>query len=211
MNNVKIGVIGAGNVGTAFARRLVPAGHAVMLSYSLDEGRLRSDATRFGAAIGSPADAVRFADVVVLSVPWAVVPSALKSAGPLEGKILWDCTNALKPDLSGLAVGTTTSAGEIIQGLAKTARVVKGIPPFAELLHSDNPTLGGKPAECFVCGDDAEARTVVAGLMKALPASVIDAGPLENARYIEPACFLLVRLAYAGGMGARIGFELRRG
>jgi hypothetical protein len=70
------------------------------------------------------------------------------------------------------------------------AKVVKGIPPFAELLHSDDPTLGGKPAGVFLCGDDHDAKAAVGRLLDALPADVVDVGPLVNARFVEPAAML---------------------
>ena len=110
--------------------------------------------------------------------------------------------------MSGLEIGATTSGAEIIARLAKAARAVKGIPPFAELLHSADPTVGGRPAGSFLCGDDPGAKAVVRRLLEALPATVVDAGPLEGARYVEPAAFLLVRLAYGQVLGGRIGLSL---
>lgn len=207
---MKIGVIGAGNVGTALAKRLVPQGHEVMLSFSRDMVKLDADAKALGATSGTPRQAVAFADVVALTVPWGAVKEAIALAGPLTGKIIWDCTNALKPDLSGLEVGTDTSGAEIIAALAAGARVVKGIPPFAELLHSDDPTVGGRPAGTFLCGDDDDAKAAVRVLLEALPADVVDAGPLVNARFVEPAAMLLVRLAYGLGMGVRLSLALNR-
>lgn len=205
---MKIGIIGAGNVGTAFARQLGKAGHEIMLSYSRDEKAMAKAAKQFGAKTGSAKEAAAFGEVVVLAVPFAAIEDAIAVSGPLDGKILWDCTNALKPDLSGLEIGTTTSSGEKVASLATGARVVKAIPPFAELMHSDNPTIGGKPPGVFVCGDDAAAKEVVVKLAAELPSTVVEAGPLENARYIEPASFLCVRLAYGLGMGSRIGLTL---
>jgi predicted dinucleotide-binding enzyme len=207
---MKIGVIGAGNIGTALAKRLVPRGHQVMLSFSRDAAKLDKMAKALGAAAGTPEEAASFADVVALAVPWGSVNAAIVQAGPLVGKIIWDCTNALKPDLSGLAVGTDTSGGEIIAGLAGGAKVVKGIPPFAELLHSDDPTVAGKPSAAFLCGDDDAAKAAVRPLLEALPADVVDAGPLVSARFVEPAAMLLVRLAYGLGFGVRITLALRR-
>ena len=205
---MKIGVIGSGSVGTAIAKRLIPHGHEVMLSFSRDISLLNSNAQALGASVGSPEQAVAFGDVIVLAVPWLMVPEAIKEAGLLKGKILWDCTNALKLDFSGLEVGTTTSGAEIIQQLAVGARVVKGIPPFAELLHFDRPTVNGAPVCTFICSDDHDAKMTVWPLLAALPSRVIDVGNLDGARYIEPAGFLLVRLAYSQQLGAHIGFDL---
>jgi len=207
---MKIGVIGAGNVGTALAKRLVPAGHQVMLSFAKDPVKLRESAERFKARTGTPAEAVAFADVVALTVPWVAIADALKACGSLDGKVVWDCTNALKPDISGLAVGHTTSGAEQIAAMTPGARLVKGIPPFAELMHSDDPTVGGKPVGVFMCGNDADAKTIVRPLLEALPTDVIDTGGLERARFIEPAAFLLIPLGYSQGFGSRIGLSLLR-
>jgi 8-hydroxy-5-deazaflavin:NADPH oxidoreductase len=212
---MKIGIIGAGNVGTGLTKYLVPAGHEVMLSFSKDMAALRDTAHKFGASTGSVAEAVAFADVVVLCTPFAATPGALGLVGEAGDvashkprKPLWDCTNALKPDMSGLVIGTTTSAGEEVQKLAPWADVVKGIPPFAELLHSGNPRLQGGPVGVFTCGDNAVAKQLVTGLLLTLGVSVTDAGPLVNSRYAEAAGFLLIQLAYAQGLGARIGLAL---
>jgi predicted dinucleotide-binding enzyme len=207
---MRIGVIGAGNVGTALAKRLVPAGHEVMLSYTRDLYKLNEAAAKYGAVAGTPTEAVAFADVVALTVPWVGIDDALKACGSLAGKVVWDCTNALKPDLSGLAVGLTTSGAEEIAAKAPGARLVKGIPPFAALMHSDDPTVGGKPVGVFMCGDDAEAKAIVRPLLEALPTDVVDAGALERARFIEPAAFLLIPLGYSEGYGSRIGLNLLR-
>jgi 8-hydroxy-5-deazaflavin:NADPH oxidoreductase len=206
---VNIGIIGAGNVGTGLAKRFVANGHSVMLSFSLDMDKLNATAAELGARVGTVAQAVQFADVVVLATPWTVTPDALRQTGSAQGKkIMWDCTNALKPDLSGLAIGTTTSGAEEIAKLAPWATVVKAIPPFAQMLHSPSMLIGEHRAGVFVCGDDADARAIVAKLVDEIGAQPVDAGPLALARYAEPAAMLLVQLAYQQGFGARIGLSL---
>jgi predicted dinucleotide-binding enzyme len=206
---MNIGIIGAGNLGSGLAKRLAAKGHAVMLSFSKETEKLRRTADSMGAAAGTPAEAVDFADVAVLASPWAATPEALRQVGTVaKTKVLWDCTNALKPDMSGLAVGTTTSGAEEIARLAPWANVVKAIPPFAEVLHSTNPLIGGLRSGVFVCGDNPEAREVVARLVEDIGAAPVIAGPLLLARYTEPAAMLLVHLAYLQGFGARIGLIL---
>ena len=113
----------------------------------------------------------------------------------------------MKPDFSGLQVGTTSSAAEEIQKLAPEATVIKGIPPFAELLHSDDPMVAGNPVGSFVCGPEGAGKDAVTALLRDIPAAPQNGGPLENARYAEPAAFLLVRLAYGAGLGPRIGLS----
>ena len=64
-------------------------------------------------------------EVVVLATPWNAAQDALRSCGNLKGKILLDCTNPLKADLSGLEVGHTTSGSEQVAAWSEGARVVK--------------------------------------------------------------------------------------
>jgi 8-hydroxy-5-deazaflavin:NADPH oxidoreductase len=80
---MKIGVIGAGRIGGNAARLFAAAGHDVLLSFSRDQDRLAELAASIGAraAVGSPRDAARFGDIVVLSVPWSAIPDALEQAG----------------------------------------------------------------------------------------------------------------------------------
>ncbi len=203
---MNIGIIGAGNVGTGLARILGGKGHRILLSFSKDAAKLAASAHAFGATAGTVPEVIAFGDLVVLATPWGATAAALQQSGPVTGKkILWDCTNALKPDLSGLTIGTTTSAGEEVARLAPWARVVKAIPPFAEMMHAPGMRVAGQPVSVFMCSDDADAKSVVRGLLTDLDAAPIDAGPLRNARYVEPAGFLLVQLAYVLGHGSRIG------
>ena len=200
---MKIGIIGAGNMGTGMGKFWAKNGHPIMLSYSRSPEKLKAAAESIGAdvLVGTAAEAVQFADVVVLSVAWAAVTDALQQAGSLEGKIVFSCVNALLPDMSGLAVGTTTSAAEEIAKLAPGARLVESMPLFAEVLHSPSRQFGDQTPSVFYCGDDLEAKAVVADLLRETECDPIDAGPLSNARYIEPAGMLLVQLAYVQQMG----------
>ncbi len=204
---MKIGIIGGGNVGAALAKRLGAAGHQSMLSFNKDAKELEATARRYGARTGTPSDAAVFGEVVVPAVPWSVVELALRQAGSLDGKILWDCTNALTADYSGLEVGKTISGGEIVARLAAGARVVKAIPTSARLLLSEEPTVDGKPAAALICSDDAAAKAVVTSLVSALPAQAVDFGPLSNGRFAEPA--MMVTCASLSASTAVTGSALR--
>ena len=208
---MKIGIIGAGNVGTGLSKQLVKNAHAIMLSFTKDPAKLKSAADLLGTKSGTPAEAAAFGDVVVLATPWTATAEALRQVGKVSGnKILWDCTNVLKPDMSGLLIGTTTSGGEEVAKLAPWAKVVKAIPPFAEVLHASSALIGGCRPGVFVRGDDATARKVVVGLEEDVGGAPIDAGALTLSRYVEPAGMLLVQLAHMQGFGAHIGLTLLR-
>ena len=58
---------------------------------------------RLRVKVGSNAETVAFGDVVILAVPFAAIDAALADAGSMQGRVLWSCVNALKPDYTGLA------------------------------------------------------------------------------------------------------------
>jgi 8-hydroxy-5-deazaflavin:NADPH oxidoreductase len=122
---MRIAVIGMSNVGSVLGRRWAEAGHQVTFCVrDPDDPKKRSQAEEAKAAIAPVSDATK-AEAVLLAVPWAAVPDALKEAGDLSGKVLLDCTNPVRPELTHLTLGHTTSAGEEVARLAPGAWVVK--------------------------------------------------------------------------------------
>jgi predicted dinucleotide-binding enzyme len=156
-------------------------------------------AVRLRAQLGTNAETAAYADVVILAVPYAAIDAALADAGPLRGRVLWSCVNALKPDYTGLAVGFDNSAAEEVARRAPRARVVAAVPPFAHAI-ANGPLAYDRDLEptVFICGDDVAAKRIVAGLVRELGAHSVDAGPLKAARLAEPAMMLAVSIAYAG-------------
>jgi hypothetical protein len=211
---MKIGIIGAGNVGQSMGRRLAKKGHFVIVSFARSSEKLAAAAAAIGhgARAGTSVEAANAADLIVLATPWAATLDAARQIAPVvAGKVVGDTTNPLKADTSGLEMGTTTSGGEEVAKALPAARVVKAVPPMAELMGTDGPlAIEGRAPGVFVCGDDANARSTVLQLVGDLGADGVDAGPLANARYTEPLGMLLVQLAYVQGMGANIGSSLLR-
>jgi predicted dinucleotide-binding enzyme len=207
---MRIGIIGSGSMGSALGKLWAQQGHRVMFSYSRDRSKLEAIAAEAGAnaQVGSPSEAVEFGEVVLFVVPWKVVSDALAQAGSLAGKVVISCVNPLKGDFSGLEVGTSTSGAEEIAKQIPDAKVVEVLFPFAEILQSGSLQFGNEAATQFYCGDDAEAKEIVASLISQLGLNPVDAGSLTNARYLEPLGMLLVQLAYVEGMGTAIGLKL---
>jgi predicted dinucleotide-binding enzyme len=71
-----VAVLGAGRIGGNIARQLARAGHRVVLSFARDEAKLQALADEIGTTVAAPADAVAQSEVVVVSVPWSVLPEA---------------------------------------------------------------------------------------------------------------------------------------
>ena len=194
---MKIGIIGPGAMGAALARLWAATGNEVMVSYSRDEAKMAALVAELGAGAswGTAEQASRFGDVVVLTVPWWIVPQAIVATnGALEGKILIDVTNPLKADYSGLAVGTDDSGGEQVAHLSD-ARVVKAYSTLsARDLQAESRSYGHHVPALMYAGDDPLAKTVVATLIEQTGFRPVDAGPLRSARYLEPIVMLVIEL-----------------
>lgn len=209
---MKIGIIGSGNVGSALGKIWAENGNEIMFSSRHPE-RLKDLVQSVGknACYGLPADAAKYGEVVVLSVPWTQAVDALRSAGSLKDKILIDCTNPVKPDMSGLAVGHTTSAAEEIAKAAPGARVVKAFnTTFAAVMHSPSRNFGSQKATGFYCGDESPAKAVVSELIKETGLEPLDVGPLMCARYLEPLAMLAMQIAFVLGLGTEMTIGLLR-
>lgn len=209
---MKIGIIGSGNVGGTLGKAWSRHGH--MVCFGLRSGddsqakALLADAAS-SARAASVQEAAMSSDVIVLATPWEAAHQAISAAGDLRGKVLIDATNPLLPGLGGMAVGTSTSAGEMIAGWASGARVVKCFNTVGFNIMEDSTFPQGEVA-MFYCGDDAEAKKVVATLAAALGFDALDAGPLTQCRVLEPFALLWISLALKHGFGREIAFQFMR-
>lgn len=193
---MNLGIIGAGSLGSALGARLAERGHTIMFGGGASA---QDAAVRQRARVGSNAEAAAFGDLVILAVPFAAIDAALADAGPLSGRVLWSCVNALKPNYTGLAIGFDNSAAEEVARRARGARIVAALPPFADAIAAGQLAYDrGLEPTVFICGDDTAANRIVEALVRDLGAHPVDAGPLEAARLVEPAMMLAVSIAYAG-------------
>jgi predicted dinucleotide-binding enzyme len=193
---MRLGIVGAGSLGTALGERLAERGHEIMFGGGASA---QDAAVRQGALVGSNAETAAFGEVVILAVPFAAIDAALADMGPLPDRVLWSCVNALKPDYTGLAVGFDNSAAEEVARRAPGARVVSAVPPFAHALAAGQLCYEGRlEPTVFICGDDADGKRIVERLVRDIGAHAVDAGPLVAARLVEPAMMLAVSIAYAG-------------
>jgi predicted dinucleotide-binding enzyme len=112
----RIGIVGAGHIGGNLARLFAAAGHDVTVSFARDSGKLTALAAQIGATAGDPAQAATQAEVVVISVPWALVDTAIGQAGgpgALAGRLVIDTTNQFGRTRGGFGVldlGDATAA-----------------------------------------------------------------------------------------------------
>lgn len=201
---MKIAIIGAGSVGTTLGSRWHAAGHDVLFGVR-DPGSEKSRALPAPALL--PAEAASLAEVIVLATPWQATQEAIGSLGDIQGKVLLDATNPLQPELAGLTHGYSTSGAEQVADWATGARVVK-VFNTTGFDNMANPTYPDGAATMFYCGDDSAARQAAHSLAVALGFDAVDAGPLRQARLLEPLALLWISLAYSQGLGRNIAFRL---
>ena len=126
MSALRIGILGSGlmggKLGTLFAR----AGHEVVFSYARSEQKLKKLAreAKGKARAGTPAEAARDADALLLAVHWSRVDDVLKQAGDLSGKVVVTCSLPMNADDSGLVIAHTSSGAEALARKIPRARVV---------------------------------------------------------------------------------------
>ncbi len=203
---MKIAVIGAGNVGKALGNAWARRGHD--LSYGV---RQPGDAKYQGLKTASVAEAAQAAEAILLATPWDATEAALTSAGDLTGKLILDATNPLSlgPQGIALAVGHTISGGELVAGWAKNAAVFKTLNTTGFNNMEKSGGYAQKPV-MFFAGDDSAKRATVAALIADLGFEPVDAGPLNNARLLEPYGMLWIDLALRRGQGRDIAFALMK-
>lgn len=183
-------IIGKGNMGQAIAGIAANGGHTVEL---LDQG----DAGRPVAG-----------EIVVLAVPYGAVGSIIaERASELAGKIVVDLTNPVDFEtFDSLVVPADSSAAAEIAAALPGSRVVKAFnTTFAGTLAAGE--VGPLTTTVLVAGDDADAKSAVAGVITSGGLRAIDAGPLARARELEALGFLQISLAanekvaWTGGFG----------
>ena len=207
---MKIGIIGAGDVGGTLGMRWRQKGHEIMFGIRNRQSQKVQKLIELDKNLqfGEIRETVAFGDVIVFAVPWASVEETILIAGNLTDKILIDPTNPLTPDLKGLAL-ENTSAAETISNLAKSAKVVKAFNMIgAKTLN--NLIYDSQRADLFICGDDSHAKQIVRELAIDIGFDVIDVGPLVNARLLESLALLWIELAFRQQLGPNIAFKLLR-
>jgi predicted dinucleotide-binding enzyme len=196
-------------LGTIFAR----AGHEVVFSYARSEGKLQelARAAGGGARHGSPREAVRDSDAILLAVHWLRFQDVLGQAGSLAGKVVVSCSLPMSEDNTELAVGNSSSGAEELVRLIPDARVVSAFNTVpSEVLFDvfDSRTAVHRPSLVY-CGDDAGAKEVAACLIHDAGFDPVDAGPLRIARFTEPFALLVAQLAYEGARGPELAYSFR--
>jgi predicted dinucleotide-binding enzyme len=201
--DMKIAIIGAGNVGRALGGALVRAGHSVAFGVR-DPDPARADQATIAAA-------ARSADVVILATPFGAAKDVAAATEGLAGKVVIDLTNPLgmTPEGLGLTMGFSTSGAEQVAALLPAAHVYKAFNQTGLENLGDAGGYAHKPV-MFVAGDNDVRKPAVLGLVEDAGFEAIDMGDLRAARLLEPLAMLWIELARKRGLGAGFSFALQR-
>ena len=182
---MRVGIIGAGRIGGMVAHVLAQGGHEVKLSFARDAAKLAQLAEEIGASasVGTPRDAVEFGEAIVFSVPWDVIPQALEQAGSLEGKIVIDTANQFG---SGPMPAEGQTAAQFNATRMPGARYTKS---FNTLTSGFQSAAAGRTGDTrvvqWLCGDDEEAKQVVARLIDDAGFQPVDLGGTADCAVME--------------------------
>jgi predicted dinucleotide-binding enzyme len=202
VDDLRLGIVGAGKFGTTLARAAVAAGYDVAISGSgpADDIALTVDVLAPGARALTTAEVVRHADTLVLAVPthrFRELPPNL-----FAGKIVVDATNYWQPvdgddpELTAVSDGTSM----IVQERFRSARVVKSLNQLGYHQLEENVRPKGAPDRIAIAaaGDDPAAVDAVMQLVDRLGFDPIDAGPLKRGSVLEPDGSPIARTYTAG-------------
>jgi predicted dinucleotide-binding enzyme len=211
---MRIGILGSGlmggKLGTIFAR----AGHDVVFSYARSNDKLQRLArdAQGNARAGTPGEAAKEADAVLLAVHWSRNDDVLKQAGDLSGKVILTCSLPMDAGNTKLIIGNTTSGAEELAKKVPRAHVVSAFNTVpSEVLFGvfDAKRKNTRPSLVY-CGDDRRAKDMAAKLIDDAGFDSVDGGPLRIARYTEPFALLIGQLAYEGEGGPELAYRFER-
>ena len=195
---MKIGIIGAGQIGGALAHRLTALHHEVLISNSRGPDTLRDLAAETGAKAVQPADAVRGVDLIVLTIPMnkvASLPKSLFADVPASVSVI-DTNNYYPRERDG-------RIEEIESGQVESRWVEKqiGHPVIKAFnnIYAKHLLENGKPKGTSgrialpVSGDDAAAKAKVMALIDELGFDPVDNGGLDHSWRQQPGSPVYVK------------------
>jgi len=183
---MKIGIIGTGHIGGNVAKLLSAAGHDVVVSFSRDRAELDKTARLIKARSGTPQEAAKHGEVVVLSVQWDVIDEAIKQAGGPEafaGKLILDTTNQYGKvngkfgplPLDGMSGGRYNATRVPGATWAKTFNTLQ-----SKVLASSAGKTGPDRVVLFYGTDDDAAAPVIAQLLTDAGFDPVRTGTLDR-------------------------------
>jgi predicted dinucleotide-binding enzyme len=178
---MSVGIIGAGGIGLAIARRLAAVGIEAAISNSRGPESLAETARELGRGISaaSAREAAR-ADIVIVSVRWEHAEKVLAQLPPWDGRIVVDAMNPIVPPGFSMADLGGRLSSEVVADWVPGARLVKAFNTLPPAVLGADPRQGDGRRVIFMSGDDAAAKTDVGRLIDRMGFFPVDVGPLAS-------------------------------
>ncbi len=177
---MSIGIIGAGNIGSAFARALARNSISATIANSRGPASLAELETELKPFIkAGTLEEAASADMVLVAVNWSKLPQALKGLPDFGGRIVIDANNPIEAPLFKPAELNGRLSTEIFADLVPGARAVKAFNHLQPHLISGDPKAEGGSRVLFYSGDDARSKAEVGALISRLGFTGIDLGPVS--------------------------------
>ena len=211
---MRVGILGSGLMGAKLGTIFARAGHEVVFSYARSTDKLKKLArdAQGNARAGTPGEAAKNADAILLAVHWSRIDDVLKQAGDVSGKAILTCSLPMDADNTKLIIANTSSGAEELAKKVPRAHVVAAFQTVpSEVLFGVFEAKRKKTRPSLVyCGDNQKAKDVAVTLIHDTGFEPIDAGPLHIARYTEPFALLVAQLAYEGEGGPELAYRFER-
>jgi 8-hydroxy-5-deazaflavin:NADPH oxidoreductase len=206
MGGLRIGVLGAGNIGGTLSKKWVAAGHTVACGVTDPQGQ-RAQALRADlgdqVTIGTAADALAGAEVVLMAVPGGAMDAAIAAnAAHLDGKIVIDAANRM-------GGGGPANSFATFQQQTPNARLYRAFNTYGWDVFAD-PTFAGGTPDHFYCGPDGPSRAIVERLISDVGVNPIWLGGPEQVGVVDGLLPLWLGLAAGQKMGRHLAFKLLR-
>jgi predicted dinucleotide-binding enzyme len=175
-----IGVIGAGAIGSAFARALANKGINVVIANSRGPASLTELVRELGPLVRAvPREEAAAQEIVLVAVNWSKLPEALAGLPDFEGRIVIDANNSIEaPSYKAVDLQGHTSS-EVFAEFVPGARVIKAFNHLPSRLISSDPAKEGGRRVLFLSGDDKNAKATISDLIDKLGFFGVDLGPLS--------------------------------
>jgi 8-hydroxy-5-deazaflavin:NADPH oxidoreductase len=195
---MRIGIIGAGNIGGTLGRKWAAAGHTVQFGVrSPDDGKF--DPLRSVGQVSQVSQAAAFADVVLLALPGpAAANFVIQHAQALASKVVIDATNHVR--------GAEMNVLGVLAKAASSARLVRAFSTLGWENFAD-PQIGGEQIDLFFCGDPA-ARSTAEQLITEVGLQPVYIGNVDTAAALDGMTRLWFALVFGQGYGRRTAFKL---
>jgi predicted dinucleotide-binding enzyme len=184
----RIGVIGAGNIGSTIGGLWIKSGHSVLFS-SRHPDELKDMVTKLGslAQAGTVEQATAFGEVLFIAVPYGAIPQIGKDySTAMKGKVLLDACNAVSARDGVVADEVEQNGtGVTTQKYFPDVRVVRAFNTMSYMIFAREANRADPKLAIPIAGDDAPAVQIAAGLVRDAGFDPVIVGKLADARRFQ--------------------------